>query len=122
MLPFGAGQFQNEHSGLGITLAAVQGLALIGAGITFFSHMGLRDEEPTENTLEDARSVETTLRVGNWIANGVFVVSYLVGVIDAQLRFVTERRTTRSRELPGDLEEAIELSIHLSGARLRIRF
>jgi len=122
MLPFGVGQFQNRNNGLGITLAVVQGLSLGTAIVLYLSHVGLRDEMPNESTIDDARIIESRLRVGNWIANGVFLASYVVGVVDAQLRFVPERRTMRSRELPSDLEESIQLSIGPLGARLQIRF
>ena len=122
LLPFGVGQFYNGHNTLGVTLALIQGLSLTAGVITFFSHESLRDARPQPEVLSQARDIEKLLRVGNWIANGIFLASYTVGVVDAQLRFVETRRTTRSRELPSDLRDAVRLSLHPGGLNLQIGF
>lgn len=122
LLPFGVGQFYNGHNALGVTLALIQGLSLTAGVITFFSHQSIRDARPQPEVLSQARDIERLIRVGNWIANGIFVTSYVVGVVDAQLRFVESRRTTRSRDLPPDLEDAIRVSLHPGGLNLQIGF
>ena len=127
-IPFGAGQFQNEDRGLGIMFAVTES-ALVAASIaTFIGHNSLRDENPAPSEIERARRVERALRIGNWVSVGAFLSFAIAGVVEAEVRFKPVIRTTRSRELPDDIESPqttgpqIRLELGLTGGKMRLDF
>jgi tetratricopeptide (TPR) repeat protein len=118
MMPFGIGQFQNDHDGLGLVLAVSEG-ALLGIAITtFFLHEHLRGQHPdTPQLLENARTAETVYRYTNEISIALFGVVAVTGIIDAQLRFKPSSYHERQRMLPPDLTR-FDLSVGPGGMSL----
>jgi hypothetical protein len=111
LLPFGIGQFQNDHDDLGLVLAVTEGALLTAGMISFAVHESLRDEHPESAALrDDARTDESLSRFSNQISLGLFAAVAVTGIIDAQLRFKPSRSFDRPRPLPPDLEQ-LELSV-----------
>jgi len=104
MIPFGVGQYQNGHDGLGLVLAVTEGVLLAGSITAYAFHQNLRDQEPGPGRFDDARLAEAASRYINQISLGLFAVVAVTGVIDAQLRFRENRVVELRRPLPPDLE------------------
>jgi hypothetical protein len=104
MVPFGVGQYQNGHDGLGLLLAVTEGVLLAGSITAFVFHENLRNQEPAPGRFDDARLAEAASRYINQISFGLFAVVAITGVIDAQLRFQPTRVIEVRRPLPSDLE------------------
>jgi len=91
-LPFGLGQFQNGHSTKGILLASGGGLALVTNITCFGLFYGLRkkglDEESGRLTYyhKDTKLAEA-LEITGYVSFGVFIATWLYGVIDASIYF-----------------------------------
>jgi tetratricopeptide (TPR) repeat protein len=117
-MPFGIGQFQNGHDGLGLVLAVGEGSLLAISVVSFFLHENLRGQEPnTADLLQDARLAENVFRYTNQISLGLFAVIAAAGIVDAQVRFVPSRHIDRARALPADVEQ-LQLSVGPGGLRL----
>jgi hypothetical protein len=100
MLPFGIGQFQNDHDGLGLVLAISEAL-LLGTGIvTFALHEQLPAIPEDRAAATDAEAAYTYI---NRISLGLFAVVAITGVVDAQVRFQPSRTYNRPRALPPEL-------------------
>ncbi len=127
-LPFGIGQFQNESRKLGIMFAVTESAFLVSSIATFIGHNSLRDENPAPDEIDRAQRVERALRIGNWVSVGALLSFAVAGVVEAEVRFKPVIRTTRKRELPGDLETPqasgpqIRLELGLTGGKLRLDF
>ncbi len=104
MVPFGVGQFQNGHDGLGLLLAVTEGVLLAGSITAWAFHDNLRGQNPDSDKLDDARLAEGAFRYINQISFGMFAVVAVTGVIDAQLRFRETVALEVKRPLPPDLE------------------
>jgi tetratricopeptide (TPR) repeat protein len=107
-VPFGVGQFQNGHDGLGVALAMSQGIAAVTSVVTFIGHQRLRNERPSPAELEGIREAEATWRRTNIASFTVLAGLALIGIIDAHVRFVPERVIPRRRPLPPDLDEWVQ--------------
>ncbi len=107
-LPFGIGQFQNGHSGLGVALAMSQGIAAAVSGVSFLAHQRLRDERPSPALVDEARQREALWRNTNIGAFAVFAGLAVLGILDAHVRFVPESVAPVRRQLPPDLQRWIE--------------
>lgn len=115
MIPFGVGQFQNDNIGLGVTFGASQVLAGGTAIVTsaIYQNLVKRAAEhgsapaaPTpgvpEETIDEAEFTQQlqTLQAVNIVAFGVFALSAVVGIVEAQVSFVDEVKTERKRKIP----------------------
>jgi hypothetical protein len=120
MVPFGVGQFQNDHDGLGLVLAVSEGTLLGASIVSFFLHENLRDQSPT-GRLDDARLAETVFRYTNQISLGLFGVLAVTGIIDAQLRFKAADYSERPRALPPELTN-FDLAVGPGGVSLSGKF
>jgi len=121
MMPFGIGQFQNQHESLGLVLAVSEGV-LLGAAVTsYFLHETLRDEDPPDELLADARLAEAGFRYGNRISLGLFAAVAIAGIVDAQLRFKPSTTYERPRPLPKDLQE-LDVVVGPGGVAVSGRF
>lgn len=122
MLPFGIGQFQNGHDGLGLVLA-VSETVLLGTGVaTYFAHEGLPDR-PEVQQAADVEEAERLLRWGNNLSMGLLAVVAVTGIIDAQVRFKESTSEDRERDLPPELQ-GFELGVGIGpgGVSLNGRF
>jgi hypothetical protein len=122
LLPFGIGQFQNDHDNLGLLLAISQGALLSTGIISYAVHESLRDEHPTTpSVVADAELAEGASRYVNQISLGLFAAVAVTGIIDAQVRFQPSRSFDRPRPLPPDLR-ALDLSVGPGAILLRGHF
>jgi hypothetical protein len=121
-IPFGVGQYQNGHNGLGLVLAVSEGSLLAISIVSFLLHENLRGQEPkTDDLRQDARLAESIFRYTNQISLGLFGAIAVAGIVDAQVRFVPSRNFDRARPLPPDLEQ-LQLSVGPGGLQLRGSF
>ncbi|MBK6576117.1 MAG: hypothetical protein IPG17_07955 [Sandaracinaceae bacterium] len=115
-VPFGVGQFRNGNRIFGATLAVGQLALLAGSLGTYIGHRSLLaisaqctadpsncalDVSPPggPRTPEELQFIdrERRVRVSNYILTGGFVALMLVGIIEAHVNFVPERRQRRLR-------------------------
>jgi tetratricopeptide (TPR) repeat protein len=124
MMPFGIGQFQNQHESLGLVLAVSEGV-LLGAAVTsYFLHESLRDEDPkglSDESIADARLAEAGFRYSNRISLGLFAAVAIAGIVDAQVRFKPSLTYERRRPLPKDLQE-LDVAVGPGGVAVSGRF
>jgi hypothetical protein len=103
LLPFGVGQFQNDDTALG-WLFLTSEVVLGGIALTSLvvrSHL-VTEANRTGNTLDNddvnqrLADWQTTLELSSW----GFLAVAAAGIVEAQLSFEPEFRTTRRRPLP----------------------
>ncbi len=104
-IPFGVGQFQNDHDSLGLTLAISEGILLATGIASFAVHESLQGQVPDDDQRGAAEAAEATARYINQISLGLFAAVAITGIIDAQVRFRPSRTFERPRPLPDDLRE-----------------
>jgi hypothetical protein len=105
LLPFGAGQFQNDNRGLGWALLGTE-LVLGAAALTALgvhTHLQANSAEVL-NRQSSVASTEND-RARNWflalrLTTYGFIGTHVLGVAEAQLSFVPQVRTVRTRPLP----------------------
>ncbi len=119
-IPFGVGQFQNGHDGLGIFFAVSEASLVVLGATSFFLHASLRNENPADSNRDEARRAERAFRYTNWVSVAALVTVMSIGVVDAQLRFVPFKRTRRRRNLPAALQKEPALSLSLRGPSLEL--
>jgi hypothetical protein len=113
MLPFGVGQFQNGEIALGTVFLATEVVAgatsIISAILIDVLEADAREKlrqqslvenpgQPVDNEALNDSIAGTALL--NRIAFGVWAGVSVIGIIEAQVRFVPERTTTRPRVIP----------------------
>jgi hypothetical protein len=103
-VPFGVGQFQNGHRGLGVALAMAEGLAAATSAFTFIGQQSLAGERVTAANRDSLDEEQRRWVTANIASFSAFAVLALVGIVDAHLRFVPGRVTTTPRPLPPDLD------------------
>jgi tetratricopeptide (TPR) repeat protein len=96
-LPFGIGQFQNGHTGWGITFAVSEALLL---AVNIAAHLvaiyGVGDDYPAED-----RTLVQVLTVTQYASLALFGFTWSLGVFHARLHFVPEiEGPTKVREVP----------------------
>ncbi|MEM9074451.1 MAG: hypothetical protein AAGE52_38510 [Myxococcota bacterium] len=129
LLPFGAGQFQNDQRSLGIGLAVTEAFLFAGSMATWAWHRWLRGQTVTDDGRSDFNQRERIARISNQVVTGLFAAIAIGGIIEAQVRFRPVIRETRRRELPGDLPEIdpdtgpeVSFGVGLGTGHLEIRF
>ena len=103
-VPFGVGQFQNGHKGLGVALAMAEGLAAVTSVATFIGHQNVADDRPTATELRETQRLEGSWFKANVASFTTFAALALVGIIDAHVRFMPARVRSAPRPLPPDLD------------------
>jgi hypothetical protein len=106
LVPFGAGQFQNRQTELGWFFLTTESAFLAAVAATWPIYAVQRNEAANLIKQGDYTGAEQwidradkTLLV-NWVANGAFVATALIGVIHAQLSYVPYRTEIKKRPLP----------------------
>jgi tetratricopeptide (TPR) repeat protein len=122
MIPFGVGQFQNGHTGLGTFFAISESLMAALNITSFFLHQHLEGQMPADDELGEARFAEKSFRITNQVTLGAFAILALGGIVDAQVRFKPSWSKKRHRKLPDDLRDAIKLSSNGAKIGLAVRF
>lgn len=95
-MPFGAGQFQNGDIGLGLFF----GISQILAGGTAIGCQLALDYDPEPGEVPAAKDLNLALQRASWVAMGVFGLSALTGVAEAQISFDEETVEMRTRPIP----------------------
>ena len=107
-VPFGVGQFQNGHRGLGVALAMAEGLAAATSVVTFVGHQRVANDRPSSAELASTRQAERQWRTANLVSFVAFAGLALAGIVDAHVRFVPERVKPVPRPLPPDLDRWVK--------------
>jgi hypothetical protein len=121
MVPFGVGQFQNGHDGLGLLLAVGEGTLLAASIVSFVFHDSLRGQKPKPTEIDNAKLAEAAFRYTNQISLGLFAAVAVTGIVDAQLRFSPIQSLDRPRPLPDDLKK-LQLSVGPTSVALSGQF
>ena len=83
----------------------LEGLSAATSIASYLGHQQLADDRPGPAEVSgDASALEALWRNTNNASFGVFAALALIGIIDAHVRFVPARVTSRPRPLPPDLE------------------
>ena len=112
LVPFGAGQFQNDDVGLGVFFAVSQTLAISSAIVSYgvASHFANVDPNQTDPATDQPVSREgleenfTTARTVNWVSAAPTGALMLAGIIEAQVSFREGDETTEQRDIPPEPE------------------
>lgn len=113
MVPFGVGQFQNGHDGLGVFFAVAGGTLLAANLSSYFVREAIIDSD------DNVESTADVLQYSTNISAGLLVAVALAGIIDAQARFTPSASFDRRRDLPPELEEKFEFGLTPTGVRIR---
>ncbi len=110
MIPFGAGQFQNDQVGKGVFFLGSELLLATTTVTTYFLHASLRDyaKEPLSNpdSLQTAKRRETAYRVVNQTSAIALGCVAIWGIVDSLFNYVPETinwQPLEEREVPEDL-------------------
>lgn len=118
LLPFGVGQFRNGHRGAGIFFATSQSAMAAMAFATFVAHAALPSPTDLSQDRDKIREAEWRRAGLNWGSAGLFTLLYIIGVVDAQVRFVPVHVEERSRELPA-ISKRVRLELEPAGFTLK---
>ena len=102
-VPFGVGQFQNRDAALGYTFLTVEALALAGWLTAVTAELTLiaqADENKDQAVLSDRLD---SWRTVNTVTGWSFLAIAGLGILEAQLSFEPQFKSTRRRKLPDDL-------------------
>ncbi|MBI4703286.1 MAG: hypothetical protein HY744_19390 [Deltaproteobacteria bacterium] len=132
LVPFGVGQFQNGNRALGWFFATSEAFGVAGtvASAAVALHRGMTDcRQPDPETGEPIDCAELDAgyheaQVANFVCFGATAVLVAAGIIEAQVSYEPDVRTTRPRELPTPLkvEPKIEAKPEGALAGLVLRF
>lgn len=114
MMPFGAGQFQNGDTALGWTFFGAESVFAVAAGVAatvslskssqaqnlYHDNPQLQTNEAVTGPANEARDEAVTWRWVNLACAGAFVVTAVVGVVQANVKFQKEIVTVKKRPLP----------------------
>jgi tetratricopeptide (TPR) repeat protein len=110
LLPFGAGQFQNQQPRKGYAFLATQ-LAFTAASMGLWLAATLAPETPED--LKQARRVMNGYQIASYVVYGCLAASVLWGIIDGLVYYrpVRERwREMDERQIPGELRRRLRSS------------
>lgn len=105
-LPFGAGQFQNQHHTLGWVFLGVEAALVAGTIVTLPMYLYARDREAELRDVNDIPTADLWHRRGdeiqitNLALGGAFALVAIGGAVQANLAYTPEREERRRRELP----------------------
>jgi hypothetical protein len=107
-VPFGAGQFQNGDSGLGWAFAVTEAVAgatsiALAATVAAYANADLSAKDPATGQTVNRTELQSRIdaaTLANRIAFSAWAGITVIGIVQAQIAFVPERTTTRTRPLP----------------------
>jgi len=127
-VPFGVGQFQNDHLTLGRFFAISEATLIAGSFATWGVHQWAKNSYEGLDEASQARleRIGTAMRGLNYTFFGLAAALVVIGIIDAHVRFVPVHRETRERELPDDLDDTLpepglDATLSLGAGSLRFR-
>lgn len=119
LMPFGIGQVQNGHGGLGAILAVSEVSLLLVSLVSWGVHENLRGQNPVSSERDNYKLTEGVSRYTNQISLGLFSVIAITGIIDAQVRYEGDAARTRKRVLPPELRDPPRLTLGPTSISLR---
>jgi len=130
MVPFGVGQFQNEHTDLGYVLAITEGALMATAAATWFWHVLLEreydrivaegDVSLAPREIDRANFQVELARTTNRVAVVLLTAVMVAGVIDAQWRFRPTTSTEVRRPLHTEPTPRVAFMVGPAAMALRI--
>lgn len=132
-IPFGIGQFQNGHTGVGIAFAVSEGVLAATSIAMRLLYDALPNpatfsnplSEPLPTDFAEVRRLEAAYSMTNYIATGLLAAVIVVGIVDAEVRFVPTVTRTRRRSVPDALPAptpSTTLGLGPGGATFQLRF
>ena len=115
LVPFGAGQFQNGKETLGYVfltsevLLAASTLTTLGIEtqrVLAVNRLQREGKQPASGTNDSLQQLHTAMKVSSYAWLGVSII----GIIEAQLSFVSEQRRVQKRPLPVELRPSAEVN------------
>lgn len=106
LLPFGAGQFQNGSPTLGWVLLATEGALALASAVTIpvyriqLSNAAQAHADGQRDQEDGWIARANTTRYVNLALAGAFAVTWIAGVLQAELAFVPEITVQRTRPIP----------------------
>lgn len=106
LVPFGVGQFQNRQDELGVIFLASESAFIVGTVITWgiqLANARTAQELAQRGSTQEAAAYQdraNAAAITNYVFAGSFLVTALVGIVQAQVAFVPETVTVRQRPLP----------------------
>lgn len=121
-VPFGVGQLQNGDTALGVlfmaTQAATAGTSIVFASLhSFYTSADLNSRDASGAPVDRPALAEQAriVAIGNQISFGLWAALATAGIIQANMAFVPEVKTTRDRLVPKRPQPAIAPSVSVSG-------
>ncbi|MET0385779.1 MAG: hypothetical protein ABW321_07460 [Polyangiales bacterium] len=122
-MPFGIGQMQNGHGGLGAVLAVSEGSLLLVSFVSWLVHENLRGQQPLPPQRDEFNLTERVSRYTNQVSFALFGVLAVTGIIDAQVRFEESVDRVHKRPLPPELRApSARVSVSGRGLSLQLQF
>lgn len=129
-VPFGVGQLQNGDTALGLLFAGSQVLAAgtsigFAAAHGFFSGADPNSKNPETGKLVVKSELNALIQLtatGNQIAFGAWAALAIAGIIQANVAFVPEVRTTRPRAVPKRPEPVVVPTVAVSNGAVGVGF
>jgi hypothetical protein len=136
LMPFGAGQFQNGRTVAGFGFLIGEGALAVAAGVTGAISLSkssqaqniYRDNPTPANPAvtgpaTDARDDAVNWRYANLVCAGAFVVTAVIGIVQANVEYQSDVVTVKKRPLPPNLRgeqasESKKLDWHITAAPL----
>ncbi|MBO6935395.1 MAG: hypothetical protein JJ863_10490 [Deltaproteobacteria bacterium] len=107
-VPFGVGQFQNNHLTLGRFFAVSEATLIAGTFATWGVHQWAKNQiDQFPGSQARLERIGTAMRGLNYTFFGLAAALVVIGIIDSHVRFVPVHRETRERELPEDLTDPL---------------
>jgi hypothetical protein len=132
LMPFGAGQFQNGRTGLGWGFLIGESALAVAAGVTgaislskssqaqdIYRNNPSPDNPSVTAPATDARDSAVNWRYANLACAGAFVVSAVIGIVQANLEFQSDVVVVKHRPLPPSLRgesASAKIDWHLTAA------
>ncbi|MEO7112959.1 MAG: hypothetical protein ABI183_21150 [Polyangiaceae bacterium] len=132
LIPFGAGQFQNGRAGLGWGFLVGESALAVAAGVTgaislskssqaqdIYRNNPSPDNPSVTAPATDARDSAVNWRYANLACAGAFVVSAVIGIVQANLEFQSDVVVVKHRPLPPNLRGesgSAKIDWHLTAA------
>ena len=116
MIPFGAGQFQNDQPALGWTLLGTEA-ALAGVSIASASILASLQAQGTRPNV-DVPALNSRIHIWKQLNNltfAGFALAATAGIVHAQLSYDPSQRIVKQRPLPKDLEVAPSATVAREG-------
>ena len=119
-VPFGAGQFQNDHKVKGALFLSAELLLTATTVTTYIMHERLRprSEEPFSSSSQKTQyeNLEAGYRISNQVSVAALGVVAVIGIVDALYYFDRERidwKPVKEKDVPSELRPGVSSTVIL---------